>query len=129
MSLGVGLCQLVKNLWYTVCTSSSRCTSLERSQQLDIRTKLEDSQRSRFIKQLRPLAHAQFATFDSVQRLSPKKGASDKNSLPGDWGSYLMGAPKFCDSAGHKCTQSLLTLACVCYGTMHKNDRKVIHVE
>ena len=41
MSLGVGLCQLVKNLWYTVCTSSARCTSLERSQQLDIRTNLK----------------------------------------------------------------------------------------
>ena len=30
-----------------------------------------------------PLAHAQFATFNSVQRLSPKKGASDKNSPTG----------------------------------------------
>ena len=30
--------------------------------------------------ELHPLAHAQFATFNSVQRLSPKKGASDKNS-------------------------------------------------
>ena len=39
--------------------------------------------RSRFIKQLHPLAHAQFATFNSVQRLSPKKGASDECSLPG----------------------------------------------
>ena len=39
--------------------------------------------RSRFIKQLHPLAHAQYATFNSVQRLSPKKGASDKNSHPG----------------------------------------------
>ena len=32
--------------------------------------------------ELHPLAHAQFAIFNSVQRLSPKKGASDKNSRP-----------------------------------------------
>ena len=32
--------------------------------------------------ELHPLTHAQFATFNSVQRLSPKKGASDKNSRP-----------------------------------------------
>ena len=30
--------------------------------------------------ELHPLAHAQFAIFNSIQRLSPKKGASDKNS-------------------------------------------------
>ena len=50
------------------------------SQQLDIRT---NGMRLRFIKQLHPLAHAQFATFNSVQRLSPKKGASVKNSQLG----------------------------------------------
>ena len=33
--------------------------------------------------ELHPLAHAQFASLHSVQRLSPKKGASDKNSHPG----------------------------------------------
>ena len=38
--------------------------------------------RSRFIKQLHPLAHAQFASLNSLQRLSPKMGASDKNSHP-----------------------------------------------
>ena len=32
--------------------------------------------------ELHPLAHAQSATLNCVQRLSPKKGASDKNSLP-----------------------------------------------
>ena len=37
----------------------------------------------RFIKQLHPFAHAQFATFNFVQRLSPKKCASDKTSPPG----------------------------------------------
>ena len=37
--------------------------------------------------ELHPLAHAQFATFNSVQRLSPKKGASDKNSPPGEPGN------------------------------------------
>ena len=45
--------------------------------------------RSRFHKQLHPLAHAQFATFNSVQRLSPKKGASDKNSPPAANDHYL----------------------------------------
>ena len=35
------------------------------------------------IKQLHPLAHAQFASLNFVQRPSTKKGASDKNSLPG----------------------------------------------
>ena len=34
--------------------------------------------------ELHPLTHAQFATFHSVQRLSPKKGASDKNSQAGE---------------------------------------------
>ena len=33
--------------------------------------------------QLHPLAHVQFASLNSVQRLSPKKGASDKNSQTG----------------------------------------------
>ena len=33
--------------------------------------------------ELHPLAHAQFASWNSVQRLSPKKGASDKNSPTG----------------------------------------------
>ena len=33
--------------------------------------------------ELHPLAHAQFASWNSAQRLSPKKGASDKNSHPG----------------------------------------------
>ena len=33
--------------------------------------------------ELHPLAHAQSATSNCVQRLSPKKGASDKNSLTG----------------------------------------------
>ena len=32
--------------------------------------------------ELHPLTHAQFATFNFVQRLSPKKGASDKNLPP-----------------------------------------------
>ena len=32
--------------------------------------------------ELHPLAHAQSASLNCVQRLSPKKGASDKNSLP-----------------------------------------------
>ena len=81
MSLGVGLCQLVKNLWYTqyapLVHGVQEFFPLERSQQLDIRTKVEDSQkvrmRSRFIKQLHPLAHAQFATYNSVQRLSPEE--------------------------------------------------------
>ena len=33
--------------------------------------------------ELHPLAHAQFPSLHSVQRESPKKGASDKNSCPG----------------------------------------------
>ena len=33
-------------------------------------------------KQLHPLTHAQFASLNSIQRLSPKKGASDKNLHP-----------------------------------------------
>ena len=33
--------------------------------------------------ELHPLAHAQFASWNSAQRLSPKKVASDKNSSPG----------------------------------------------
>ena len=39
--------------------------------------------------ELHPLAHAQFATFNSVQRLSPKKGASDAV------GEFLSDAPFF----------------------------------
>ena len=35
------------------------------------------------IKHFHPLALAQFASLNSVQRLSPKKGESDKNSPPG----------------------------------------------
>ena len=34
--------------------------------------------------ELHPLAHAQSASLNCVQRLSPKKGASDKNSHPGE---------------------------------------------
>ena len=46
--------------------------------------------------ELHPLAHAQFASWNSAQRLSPKKGASDKNSLPG---------PAHAHAATVQCTQ------------------------
>ena len=73
MSLGIGLCQVVKNLWYTV----------ERVNNSNGTRQLEDSQKvSEVNKQLHPLTHVQFASFHSVQRLSPKKDALDKNSLP-----------------------------------------------
>ena len=36
--------------------------------------------------ELHPFAHAQFASLKCVQRLSPKKGASDKNSHTGTIG-------------------------------------------
>ena len=48
--------------------------------------------------ELHPLAHAQFASLHSVQRLSPKKGASDKNSHPG------FGAMALCARNAHAIT-------------------------
>ena len=79
MSLGVCLCQLVKNLWCTVCTSSftvyNNFFPMEWSQQLDIQPKSEWGRGSS-----NNSTHSRMRSF---QRLSPKKGASDECSLPG----------------------------------------------
>ena len=80
---------------------------LEPGQQLDtptndprwLRNGRNFERRSRFIKQLHPLAHAQFASLNSVQRLIPKKGASDKNSRPG----HYRGVPMYLNSVGNNC--------------------------
>ena len=74
MSLGIGLCQVVKSLWYTV----ERVNNSNGTRQLEDSQKVSEVE----VQQLHPLTHAQFASLHSVQRLSPKKGASDKNSLP-----------------------------------------------
>ena len=62
------------------------------------------------IKQLHPLTHAQFASLNSAQRLSPKKGASDKNSRPVQLRApplYIFDAPSHASAASQKCDGSV----------------------
>ena len=87
----VGLCQLFKeplghsmHLHFRVYINLS-CWNKDNNSETAKRWNF-DSWRSRFIKQLHPLAHAQFASWNSARRLSPKKGASDKNSHSGRYG-------------------------------------------
>ena len=84
MCWSVGICQLFKSLWYTVCTSTSYCTRIfleAKSTQCIDNMASETSKKYNFMNADRGSSnnptYLQFVSFNSLQRPSPKKAVLD----------------------------------------------------